>query len=70
MINYIDSYPKCQEEERTFIENKIVEFAERVVRHGIDSTKFMREDDALVDTLYEYIEENIETYLPEETYDV
>lgn len=48
-----------------FIESKIEDFAEQLMRHGISSSKISHENDELIDILYEFIEDNIEKFLEE-----
>lgn len=52
------------------IECRIKDFAERVMKHGLDSKRISKEDNELIDVLYEYIEDSPDTFLPELEYDV
>lgn len=79
MINYSQSLtwepqlspsPDVSEEHRKkYIISRIEDFADSISRHGVDSPKIGKKDDDLIDTLYEYIEDNLEKFLPEPTYD-
>lgn len=60
--------PPCdiyEEARRTFIEGKLVDIAEEIVRHGVHSSKLSREADDVLDVMFEYIEDNIEKFEPE-----
>ena len=52
------------------IECRIKDFAERVMKHGLESNRISKEDNELIDVLYEYIEDSPNTFLPELEYDV
>ena len=52
------------------IECRIKDFAERVIKHGLESNRISKEDNDLIDLLYEHIEDSPETFLPELEYDV
>ncbi|KKL14368.1 hypothetical protein LCGC14_2516380 [marine sediment metagenome] len=52
------------------IECRIKDFAERVMKHGLESNRISKEDNELIDVLYEYIEDSPDTFLPELEYDV
>lgn len=62
MMNYHDKME--------FIESRIKDFAEHVMKHGLTSNSISKEDNDLVDILYEHIEDSLETFLPELDYDV
>lgn len=62
MMNYHDKME--------LIECRIKDFAEHVMKHGLASSRISKEDNDLVDILYEHIEDSLETFLPEPEYDV
>ena len=80
MINYSQPLlweppltPPCdsfEDYKKKFILSRIEDFAKAVISNGIESSKIGCEDNDLIDTLYEYIEDSIEKFLPEATYDV
>lgn len=53
-----------------FILSRIEDFAKCMIHNGIESKNIGIEDNDLIDMLYEYIEDNIEKFLPETTYEV
>lgn len=80
MINYVHPCvwdtpvdPTCdpfQEDKNKMILSRIDDFAECIIKYGIDSCKISPSNNDLIDTLFEHIEENFEKFLPEQIYDV
>jgi len=65
MSVYTNPSYSMEEEAQSFIESRIEDFAQSLLRHGIDSDRLDRQDDDLVSVLYEYIEDNMDKFLPE-----
>ncbi len=47
------------------IECRIKDFAERVMKHGLESKRISKADNDLIDLLYEHIEDSPEIFLSE-----
>ncbi len=63
-LNYNPHY-SFEEQQQRFIESKIEDFAHAIVKHGVDF-KHGAAFEGLIDCLYMHVEDNIETFLPEE----
>ncbi len=63
-LNYNPHY-SYEEKEQIFIKSKIEDFAEAIVKHGVDF-KHDLAIEGLIDCLYMHVEDNLETFLPEE----
>ncbi len=76
MLSYLRSkaclspniYP-LEEERNRFIYSTISDFCEAVTRHGVHSSKLNGDAEELLTVLYEYVENNIEKFIEEPSYE-